>query len=96
MDYQPIDFSNKESIKKALLDSMVHEIGRDPQEASLYAWYNAVAEVIRRKMGENFVITEKTVKQKKAKQMFYLSMEYLLGQSMYKRLTDLKIDHLMR
>lgn len=96
MHYQPIDFSNKDSLKKALLDSMVHEIGRDPAEASTYAWYNAVAEVIRRKMGENFVTTERAVKQNQAKQMFYLSMEYLLGQSMYKRLTDLKIDHIMR
>ncbi len=96
MNYQPIDFSNKESIKKALLDSMVHEIGRDPERASSYAWYNAVAEVIRRKMGENFVATEKAVRQKQSKQIFYLSMEYLLGQSMYKRLTDLKIEDLMR
>lgn len=96
MDYQPIDFSSKDSLKKALLDSMVHEIGRDPDEASPYAWYNAVAEVIRRKVGENFVATEKATKQKQAKQMFYLSMEYLLGQSMYKRLTDLQIAETMR
>lgn len=94
--YQSADYTNAANIKKALLDVMVHEIGRDPEGASSYAWYNAVAEVIRRKMGENLVKTERTTKQKQAKQMFYLSMEYLLGQSMYKRLTDLGMDAPMR
>ncbi|MFV0431775.1 MAG: glycogen/starch/alpha-glucan phosphorylase [Alphaproteobacteria bacterium] len=93
--YQPIDYSNADQVKKALLDVMVHEMGRDPESASSYTWYNAVAEVVRRKTGENLVKTAKATKDKQAKQMFYLSMEYLLGQSMYKRLTDLGLEDVM-
>ncbi len=88
--------SNKEEVKEALIDALVHGEGSTPDDASTYSWYRAVAIVIRRKMAEYLIRTEKAIKEGKSKRMYYLSMEYLLGQSMYKRLTDLGLDELMR
>ncbi len=99
MDHTSVDnisLSTKEEVKHALLDALVHAAGRAPEDASIFAWYRAVAIVIRRKMAEYLVHTERAIDASKSKRMYYLSMEYLLGQSMFKRLSDLGLETLVR
>ncbi len=84
-------FANAETLKKAILSTLIHNLGTNPETCSLQQWYNALSLLVKSKIGENFVATNRIYNEEKPRKMYYLSMEYLLGQSLYKRLSDLNL-----
>jgi len=84
-------FANTDSLKRALVRSMIQTVGREPEGAETRDWFLALAHLLR------FVLSERNVKTSRAnydqdkKLIYYLSMEYLIGRSLQKVLLDLGV-----
>ncbi len=84
-----IDVKNPKSIKGALVDFMIHVVGKDPKFATERDWYYALAYMVRGMLSERYIDTGRQQYNQDVKRMYYLSMEYLIGRSLVKQLLDL-------
>lgn len=86
---QLINLGDPESIKQALVNYLIHVVGRDPNFANKHDWFYALAYLVRGALSERYIRTARTQTEKDVKRVYYLSMEYLLGRSLSKQLLDL-------
>jgi starch phosphorylase len=67
-----------------------------PAQADARDWFEAVAGALRDAIGAQWLATEQTYVRTKAKRVYYLSMEYLLGRSLKTNLVNLGIESAVR
>ncbi len=84
-----IDVSSPAAIKHALISTLVHDVGKDPASALTRDWFYALAFLLRGILSERRIATKRRQESTKARRVYYLSMEYLLGRSLIKSLIDL-------
>ena len=84
------------SFKRRLLDYMVHIVGKDPSFASERDWYYALAYLVRGILAERLMRTARAQHENDVKRVYYLSMEYLIGRGLRKRLLDLGVGDAAR
>ncbi len=91
--YLADDFVNKlsdaESFKRALVSSLVHNVGEDPSKASNRDWFQALATLLAGVLNERNIRTAGSYSGKNVKKVYYLSMEHLIGRSLTKVIFDL-------
>lgn len=85
-------FKDVESTKCALINAIVHVIGKDPAQATKRDWFYVLAHLLRGVLSERNIRTARTYYKKDVKRVYYLSMEYLIGRSLGKVVTDLGIE----
>jgi starch phosphorylase len=76
-----------------LLDRVERESGVEPPHASLDMWMRAVARASRAQLAERMIRTLREDRQRGAKRVHYLSMEFLMGRALGNALAALGIDH---
>jgi len=54
--------------------------------------YEAIARSVRDVLSQRWLRTEQTYREKNAKRVYYLSMEFLLGRSLANNITNLQLD----
>ena len=84
-----IDVGSPAAIKHALISTLVHDVGKDPNSATTREWFYALAYLVRGILSERRIATKRRQENSKARRVYYLSMEYLLGRSLVKSLIDL-------
>ncbi|MBN2751496.1 MAG: glycogen phosphorylase, partial [Rhodospirillaceae bacterium] len=84
-------FKDTESLKKALVRSMIQSVGRSPDGAEIRDWFLALAHLLRFVLSERNVRTSGQNYTQDKKLVYYLSMEYLIGRSLQKVLIDLGV-----
>ena len=72
----------KEQLKVLINGKLIRHYGKEFSNATRSQIYNATALVVRDFMMDNWVKTQEKVEQQNAKQVCYLSMEFLLGRSL--------------
>lgn len=72
-------FSSKESFKVALIESLEKKFGKDAEEASPIEIYQTIGTLVKEKMNKSWVETNKRYLKNEEKQVYYFSMEFLLG-----------------
>lgn len=72
----------KREILELLRSKLIRHFGRDLQEANREQLYHATALVIRDLLMDKWVDTQEKIRKKGAKQVYYFSMEFLLGRSL--------------
>ncbi len=77
------------AIKEALINHLIYSLGKDPVEAQDRDWYLALALSVRDRLTVRWIETQRRYYVKSAKRLYYLSMEYLLGQSLINNLLNL-------
>ncbi|MEE8392788.1 MAG: glycogen/starch/alpha-glucan phosphorylase [Rhodospirillales bacterium] len=82
-------FKDAQSVKSALVNYMIHDVGKDPAFASVRDWYYAIAYLIRSVLSGRYIRTGRAMYERDVKRVYYLSMEYLIGRSLKKQLLDL-------
>lgn len=86
------DLGNEASIRQFLLSFLVFFVGADPDTASRRDWFYALAYLLRGELNRRAIESQRIQKVNGAKQVYYLSMEYLPGRSLLKNLIDLGIQ----
>lgn len=80
---------DKEEIKKSIVSKLQRHNGCSLAEATEKQIYNAVADTVRDQIMNKLVATRQAVKQQKGKQLYYLSVEFLMGRSLHSNILNL-------
>ena len=80
---------DKESIKNTIVGKIQRYNGLTIEEASPRQIYRAVASTVRDQIMQKQVQSREAWKRQKGKSLYYLSVEYLMGRSMYCNMLNL-------
>ncbi len=89
-------FSDAETTRAALVDTMVHTVGRDPMVAKPQDWFYTLAYLVRGVMAARSIEVARALREAESRRVYYLSMEYLTGRSLTKQLIDLGVEDVAR
>ena len=81
----------KEKFKRIFKHHLVCSIAKKPEKATTYDKYNALALTVRDLMVEKWIETDELYEQKDFKEVYYLSLEYLMGRVLGNALINLGI-----
>ncbi len=87
-------FSDKDSFKQAYLMKLIEGDGITPEEASLWDKFSALVILLKDKMSLNRAINRKSLSP--GKQVYYFSMEFLIGKLLHNYLVNFQIEDLVR
>lgn len=85
----PTTSFDKESIKQSIIGKLQRYNGRSIEEATEQQIYRALASTVRDQIMQKYVIAREERKQTKSKRLYYLSVEFLMGRSMYCNMLNL-------
>lgn len=89
-------FSSKEAFKAAFEKELASRFGRNLKESYAEERYLALGNMIVDHVGSNWQLTKNAVKRSKTKQLYYFSMEFLMGRLMVNNLMNLGIYEVVR
>ncbi len=85
----PTTSFDKESIKASIIGKLQRYNGLTIQEASQQQIYKAVATTVRDQIMQKYSISREAYRKARSKRLYYLSMEFLMGRSMYCNMLNL-------
>ena len=80
---------DKESIKQSILGKLQRYNGKTLEEASKQQIYNAVASTVRDQIMQRWVKYREHDRAYKGKRLYYMSIEFLIGRSLYSNVLNL-------
>ena len=80
---------DKESLKNAIVGKVQRYNGRTIDEATPHQIYRAVASTVRDQIMQKGIESREARKRQKGKRLYYLSIEFLMGRSMYCNMLNL-------
>jgi starch phosphorylase len=83
--------SNPKAIQRSLSNHLVYTIGKDPLTATDHDWMMAFSYVVRDRLIERWMETQRSYYKRDAKRIYYLSMEFLIGRSLVNSLLNMDI-----
>lgn len=87
---------NKAQLKKQIAETVMRRFGCTPEEATQIQFYKAVCEILREMLSEQRSTFSAARRKKKAKQVYYMSMEFLTGPSLKNHAYHLGITEALR
>lgn len=82
---------NAQSFKNDLINELKENFGTELEDASKLNIYLAIGNIIRKYSNENWINTNNKYRKNKEKQVYYFSMEFLLGKLLESNLINLGI-----
>jgi len=83
--------SDPKSIQRSVSNHLVYTIGKDPFTATDHDWMMAFSHVVRDRLIERWMETQRNYYRHDAKRVYYLSMEFLIGRSLVNSLLNMGI-----
>ena len=80
---------DKDSIKESIIGKLQRYNGRSVEEASPQQLYKALASTVRDQIMQKYTAAREERKNHKAKRLYYLSVEFLMGRSLYCNILNL-------
>ncbi len=77
----------------AILDTLVHRIGKDQKAARPHDWLAATIFTVRNDIIERWMVSSRDAHAKGAKKVYYLSLEFLIGRLLRDALSNLSKTH---
>ena len=88
-------FSNKEEFKKQFLQRLEMMYGKSFAESSKDDQFDTLGHMIREHVSKNWIETNERYRSKNEKQVYYLSIEFLLGRLLSTNLMNLGIEEVV-
>ena len=85
----PTKSFDKESIKASIIGKLQRYNGRTIAEASNAQIYRALASTVRDQIMQKWMISREERKTHNNKRLYYLSVEFLMGRSLYTNILNL-------
>jgi len=85
----PTTSFDKESIKLSIQQKLQRYNGRTIAEATTEQLYKALASTVRDQIMQKFMIAQEERKETRSKRLYYLSVEFLMGRSLYCNMLNL-------
>ena len=83
--------SDTKAIQRSVSNHLVYTIGKDPLTATDHDWMMAFSHVVRDRLIERWMETQRSYYKHDAKRVYYLSMEFLIGRSLVNSLLNMDI-----
>ncbi|MCG8486484.1 MAG: glycogen/starch/alpha-glucan phosphorylase [Chromatiales bacterium] len=83
--------SDPKAIQRSVSNHLVYTIGKDPFTATDHDWMMAFSHVVRDRLIERWMETQRSYYKHDAKRVYYLSMEFLIGRSLINSLLNMDI-----
>ncbi|ODB93697.1 glycogen phosphorylase [Candidatus Thiodiazotropha endoloripes] len=85
--------SDSKAIQRSVSNHLVYTIGKDPFTATEHDWMMAFSHVVRDRLIERWMETQRSYYKHDAKRVYYLSMEFLIGRSLINSLLNMDIHN---
>ncbi|MGD9551033.1 MAG: glycogen/starch/alpha-glucan phosphorylase, partial [Burkholderiaceae bacterium] len=80
LDFQVEHPSNSvQALRDSIATWLVYAVGKDPSSATQRDWLFAIVYAVRERVMDRWSETRKLTREQDAKQLYYLSMEFLMG-----------------
>jgi starch phosphorylase len=93
---RPVESADVAEFRAAILNKLAYSYGKTPEAADLHDWYSATALALRDRIVERWLKPGQRPDRKSAKRVYYLSIEYLLGQLLFDGLINMRLLHAAR
>ena len=80
-----------EALKESFVNHLEYSLAKDEYTATDHDLYTSIALTVRDRLIERWIETQQTYYKKKAKRVYYLSMEYLMGRTLGNSLINLDL-----
>ena len=84
------------ALRAAVVAQLTYNVGKDPEKATPQDWFLATALAVRDRMVDRWIPSSRMVRNEGRKQVYYLSLEFLIGRLMFDALNNLGILGTMR
>jgi starch phosphorylase len=81
--------SDPATIQESISKRLVFRIGKDPYTATSWDWLQALSYVVRDRLIERWMETQRSYYRSDAKRVYYLSLEFLIGRSLTNSMLNL-------
>ncbi len=81
---------------QAIKDHVRYDFGKKPEHASTFELFRAIGLTLRREIIDRMSDSEERFRRCGAKRLYYLSMEFLIGQSLNNNLRNLRVHDVFR
>ncbi|HWO98692.1 MAG TPA: glycogen/starch/alpha-glucan phosphorylase [Bacillus sp. (in: firmicutes)] len=88
-------FSNKQRFQQAFLKKLEMTYGKSFRESTIYDQYHTLGNMVREYISSNWIATNEQQRSSHTKQVYYLSIEFLLGKLLGQNLTNLGIQEVV-
>lgn len=82
---------NAEAIKQSFEHHLLYTLAKDEYSSTLHDWYSSLALTTRDKLIEGWIKTQQKYYDTKAKRVYYLSLEFLMGRTLGNSLVNLNL-----
>jgi starch phosphorylase len=80
------------TIRAEILEKLAYSIGKDPAVAKRHDWLNATVLALRDRIIDRWMDSTRRAYQAKAKRVYYLSLEFLIGRLLRDALSNLQLN----
>lgn len=88
--------SDPKTLADAILNVLRYRVGKDPSVATQHDWLSASIMVVRDRIIDQWIDSTKRAYETKAKRVYYLSLEFLIGRLMRDAFSNLGVMESMR
>jgi glycogen phosphorylase len=92
---EPLGF-DESSLRSDTLRKLLYEVGKDIDTATLHDLYSAVAMTIRDRLLGRWHETQRRIRSRQPRKVYYLSLEFLMGRAMLNAAINLELDQSAR
>jgi glycogen phosphorylase len=80
------------SLRQDTLRKLLYGVGKDIDNATLHDLYSAVAMAIRERLLDRWHETQRRIRERGTRKVYYLSLEFLMGRTMLNAAINLELD----